>query len=362
MAGSPVPHRRQVEEETRRVLEAFLQSTLTFEETGAPGHVGRSYHDPQSYMHRSPTEHSRQCPSWNSVHEINRVEESKHGFRTSIKRLLQRRPSPRESPVDNMPPCKGGSLKRSKAGGEGGEGVHQKRTLSFKSLMRKKGASSGEKEACLESPRRPESLPLITCYCRKQGGQTNGCEAKDAELYTLVAQKLDHLVKQQQQVLSPVTANGVPSPIASSPITILPTETASHASDEPLGELNEKQKEQILQKLIAILEEQAGVINEEIETDPLLRNTLSRMSYRSFSRLADTFTSRVPPGITSPQLAKLALTMELTRKVAGINSHVVHTLMGYSMQYMDMFVPWVQQQGGWENIVTQEKIFDLQLD
>lgn len=123
---------------------------------------------------RSPTEHSRQCPSWNSVHEINRVEESKHGFRTSIKRLLQRRPSPRESPVDNMPPCKGGSLKRSKAGGEGGEGVHQKRTLSFKSLLRKKGASSGEKEACLESPRRPESLPLITCYCRKQGGQTNG--------------------------------------------------------------------------------------------------------------------------------------------------------------------------------------------
>lgn len=71
------------------------------------------------------------------------------------------------------------------------------------------------------------------------------------------------------------------------------------------------------------------------------------MSYRSFSRLADTFTSRVPPGVASPQLAQLALTMELTRKVAGINSHAVHTLMGYSLQYMDMFVPWVQQQGGW---------------
>lgn len=63
--------------------------------------------------------------------------------------------------------------------------------------------------------------------------------------------------------------------------------------------------------------------------------------------MAEAFTSRSPPGISSPQLAKLALTMELTRKVAGINSHAVHTLMGYSLQYMDMFVPWLQQQGGW---------------
>lgn len=79
----------------------------------------------------------------------------------------------------------------------------------------------------------------------------------------------------------------------------------------------------------------------------MLRNTISRLSYRSFSRLAEAFTSHTPPGIPSPQLAKLALTMELTRKVAGINSHAVHTIMGYSLQYMDMFVPWLQQQGGW---------------
>ncbi|KAJ6654806.1 hypothetical protein lerEdw1_006495 [Lerista edwardsae] len=339
MAGSPVPHRRQVQEETRRVLEAFLQRALSYGEAGAPGQVGRGYHNPRSYMHRSPTEHARQCPGWNAIHEeINRVEEGKHGFRTSIKRLLQRRPSPRGT-SDSLPPSKEGSLKRSHAGGKGGEGARQKRTFSFKSLLRKKGASSGEKGAssgengvCTEHPKRPESLPVVTCYCRKhdveyQGAQTNGCEAKDAELYTLVAQKLDHLVKQQQQVLSPIAANGLPSPIASSQISVLPTETASHTSGRLyLG---------------------------QIETDPLLRNTLSRMSYRSFSRLADTFTSRVSPGVASPQLAQLALTMELTRKVAGINSHVVHTLMGYSLQYMDMFVPWVQQQGGWATKVPE---------
>lgn len=113
------------------------------------------------------------------------MEEGKHGFRTSIKRLLQRRPSPRGT-SDGLPPSKEGSLKRSKAGGEGGEGAHQKRTLSFKSLLRKKGtssrekgASSGENGVCTENPKRPESLPVVTCYCRKygveyQGAQTNG--------------------------------------------------------------------------------------------------------------------------------------------------------------------------------------------
>ncbi|KAH1180700.1 hypothetical protein KIL84_001634 [Mauremys mutica] len=79
----------------------------------------------------------------------------------------------------------------------------------------------------------------------------------------------------------------------------------------------------------------------------------------SFSRLAEAYTARADPGSSSPQLTRLALTMELTRKVAGINSHPVQTLMGYSLQYMDMFVPWLQQQGGWESIAGQDEMFEL---
>ncbi|XP_062993376.1 bcl-2-like protein 12 [Elgaria multicarinata webbii] len=370
MSKSPVPHRRQVEKETRRVLEAFLQGALSNGEAGPPGHVGGSYHDPESYMHRSPAEHGPQCPAWTPVHEeINRVEERKHGFRTSLKHLLRRRPSPRRpspcEPSDSLPSSKD-SLKRSKAGGEGGEGTRQKRAFSFKNLLRKKGATSEETAGPATPRQRPDSLPLDTCYCRKhpaeqQEPQAVDTSAEDDEFYTLVAQKLEHFVKQQQRI-SPVAATRLPSV---DQINTLPTDTVSSTPvnlEELQGGLDEKRKEQILQKLIALLEEQAGVINKEIEADPLLRSTVSRLSYRSFSRMAEVFTSRTPPGVSSPQLAKLALTMELTRKVAGINSHAVHTLMGYSLQYMDMFVPWLQQQGGWENIVAQDEIFDLQLD
>ncbi|XP_061444756.1 bcl-2-like protein 12 [Rhineura floridana] len=366
MAGSLGPPRRQVEEETRLVLEAFLQRALSNGEAETLGHVGGSYYDPRRYMHSSPAEHAQQCPAWSPVHEeINRVEETKHGFRTSIKRLLQRRHSPR-SPSDSQTSPRG-SLKRPKAGAEIGEGACQKRTFSFKNFLRKKGTSLGEAAGSSGPPRRPDSLPVVTCYCRKHPSEqqeplANDGEAESAELYTLVAEKLDHLVK-QQQLMSPSVAKKLPSPTEK--INTLPTDPVSSTpvnSEELPGELDERQKEQILQKLIALLEEQAGVINKEIEADPLLRNTVSRMSYRSFSRLAEAFTSRAPPGVPSPQLAKLALTMELTRKVAGINSHAVHTLMGYSLQYMDMFVPWLQQHGGWKNIVAQDEIFDLQLD
>lgn len=345
------------------MLEAFLQGALSNGRAGSPpGHVGRGYHDPQSYMYRIPDEHAQHCPGWSSVHEeINRVEERKHGFRTSIKQLLRRRSGSRDAA--ETPPSSRNSLKRSKAGGEAAEDTRQKHSFSFKKLLRKKGAASEETPGDpAATPQRPDSLPLDTGFCQNQPleqKETEGTDEEGVEFYTLVAQKLDHLVK-QQQLVSPVAAKSLPSPIGQS--NTLPPDALPGTPEELQRELDEKQKEQILQKLIALLEEQAGVFNKEIEADPFLRNTLSRMSYRSFSRLAEAFTSRTPPSIPSPQLAKLALTMELTRKVAGINSHTVHTLMGYSLQYMDMFVPWLQQQGGWESIVTQDEIFDLQLD
>ncbi|XP_007423159.1 bcl-2-like protein 12 [Python bivittatus] len=363
MAGSPVPPRRQVVEETRLVLEAFLQGALSSGEKGAPGHIGRGYHDPQSYMSRSPVEHALECPACSPAHEeSNSTEGKKHGFRTSIKHLLQKRSNSR-GPSDSLP-SSGDSLKKSKPGAEG---AHRKRPF-YKSLLKKKGAASAEIADPVAHPQRPDSLPLVTCYCRKQAAEPeevqiagNG-EAEGAEFYTLVAQKLDYFVKQQQWV-TPAAAKSSPSPTDLN--TTIPADTISgnSAALEKLpGESDEKQKEQILQKLVALLEEQAAIFNKKIEADPLLRNTISRLSYRSFTHLAEAFTSRTPPGVSSPQLAKLALTMELTRKVAGINSHTVHTVMGYSLQYMDMFIPWLQQQGGWESIVAQEEIFDLQLD
>ncbi|XP_059584190.1 bcl-2-like protein 12 isoform X4 [Alligator mississippiensis] len=293
MAGAPAPPRPRcrVQAETRLVLEAFLQGRGG---AGAPGHVGRSYHDPQRYAHRPLPEQastpggSLRPGSWTPLHEdINRVEERKHGFKTSVKKLLQRRASPRHSPPGPLP-ARGDSLKRQK-GGEGEEGGRRRypRSFSFKGLLRRKGLAREEQDPHpppSPSSLRPTSLPVTPCYC------------------------------------TDLPALGQQDPTAQAP-TDHSSETAS-----------EQHREQVIQRLISLLEEQAEDINREMETDPVLRSTLSRMSFHGFSQLAEAFAARAPPSSPSPQLTRLALTMELTRRVAGISNHAVQTLMGYSLQ------------------------------
>ncbi|XP_029440423.1 bcl-2-like protein 12 isoform X3 [Rhinatrema bivittatum] len=175
----------------------------------------------------------------------------------------------------------------------------------------------------------------------------------------MAAKKLDKLIK-QQKLKSPETPNGL--------FHAGSKENIQTENNNLPAEDSAQTKEEIIHKLVALLKEQAAVINEQISENPVLRNTLNRMSYRSFTRLAEAFTSQADKtenraeAAVSPKLIKIALTMELTRKVAGFSNHAVHTLMGYSLQYMDMFIPWLQQQGGWENIILQEDIPDFQID
>ncbi|XP_030400902.1 bcl-2-like protein 12 isoform X2 [Gopherus evgoodei] len=339
--AAPPEQRGRLQEETRLVLEAFLRGALG--QRPPLGHVGGSYHDPHCYAHRRPVE-LRGAPApggaWTPLHEeISRVEERKHGFKTSMKRLLLRRISPRRDPPGAEP---------RKGPKEGGEGRPKHgRGFSFRGVLRRKGPPREETEPPPPLSAPPNSLPVTPCYCSdtltaQPDPPPLGRVAEDPEFYARVARKLDRLVKRQRS--GPGTPSGVLSPgVMAGPLSP-ELGPGPPAPPEPASETH---KEQVIRRLVALLEEQAGVINEEIEADPLLRSSLSRLSYRSFSRLAEAYTARADPGSPSPQLTRLALTMELTRKVAGINSHPVQTLMGYSLQYMDMFVPWLQQQGGW---------------
>ncbi|XP_069461320.1 bcl-2-like protein 12 isoform X3 [Ambystoma mexicanum] len=123
---APVMNRTRIKEETKLVLEAFLKRSLS-QEGPSVGHVGRVYHDHTKYSSRSsPKGHrngslkhhgrslerngcahivgeNEECKgiyksgSWRSIHEeINRAEESKHGFKTGIKRLLRRHSQTKE--------------------------------------------------------------------------------------------------------------------------------------------------------------------------------------------------------------------------------------------------------------------------
>ncbi|KAM3921079.1 bcl-2-like protein 12 isoform 2-T2 [Leptodactylus fuscus] len=439
----------KVKEETKHVLEAFLKRSLSQDEGRNLGHVGRAYHDHKKYSQRvgheeckdlflkktkksdrrkrskepekdersrSPTFDDQAAHghpgTWNSLHEeINRVEETKHGFKTNIKKLLRKpsqtkekagTPKERNGSIHSKSrdsidvllddhgkgAAKRDSLKRPKSPNPllactvasssislseedrqheleshdkhlpNGNAKKLSRSFSIKRLLKKK--TPKENNVSTDStPARPNSLPVKPCYDEYHSPVQETGKLEDPEIYSLAAKKLETLIK-QKKVKSPQEPQTIPS----APLFSLGDNNNVTSDDRPAAE----NKDEVIRKLVALLQEQAVVINEKISKDPFLRNTLSRMSYGSFFRLAEVFTSEAEMekneagSSVSPELTKIALTMELTRKVAGINSHAVHTLMGYSLQYMDMFVPWLQKQGGWEKIVSHGDISDLQID
>ncbi|XP_053515689.1 bcl-2-like protein 12 isoform X4 [Artibeus jamaicensis] len=193
-----------------------------------------------------------------------------------------------------------------------------------------------------ESPR-PCSLPLRPCYGPQPGPAT-------PDFYALVAQRLEELV--QEQLRSP------PSPeLQGAPAT---------------------EKEALLRRLVALLEEEAEVINQktlllppsapQLASDPVLHRKLARLSAGSFARLVELFSSREgsprpslpscprPPPPSPEPLARLALAMELSRRVARLGG----TLAGLSVEHVHSFTPWIQAHGGWEGILAVSPV-DLNL-
>ncbi|XP_069461313.1 bcl-2-like protein 12 isoform X2 [Ambystoma mexicanum] len=447
---APVMNRTRIKEETKLVLEAFLKRSLS-QEGPSVGHVGRVYHDHTKYSSRSsPKGHrngslkhhgrslerngcahivgeNEECKgiyksgSWRSIHEeINRAEESKHGFKTGIKRLLRRHsqtkekshphklkggetPSKSRDSLDGVleesqiGPGRGDSLKRPKTPNlflacavapsdpfdpqeqsmyvaatekSSSQGASRKsgKSFSLKKLFKMKH-SAKDTDKGLPHANRPRTLSVQHCYEEAHPERLpTAIGGDDPAIYTVAAKRLDKLVR-QQKVRSPTielqglvfhSGGGDPLDQESAEQRMRKQIPENNNTQTTVQELN---KEEVVQRLVALLQEQAVVINQQIDEDPMLRGALNRMSYRSFSRLAEVFTSQaeVPAPeelAVSPELTKIALTMELTRKVAGINSHPVQTLMGYSMEYMDMFVPWLQKQGGWESIMSQDDVLD----
>ncbi|XP_077115890.1 bcl-2-like protein 12 [Ranitomeya variabilis] len=436
----------KVKAETKCVLEAFLKRSLSQDEGRDLGHVGRSYHDPKKYSHRLNHEESKELfpkkskksdrkrskeperdersrspafgespaqgrhGTWNSLHEeINRVEETKHGFKTNIKKLLKkpgqvkekggslkdRNGSVQSKSKDSIEAvledhgkatAKGDSIKRPKSPNpllactvmtsttslteedqkQYDTSSYEKylpkkpsRSFSLKKLLKKKTHKENTPEVDFK-PARPDFLPVKSWNEEPYAPIQETGRLEDSEIYSLAAEKLETLLK-HKRLKSPQEPQKGPAP----PVFVLQGNNNNVTTDDgPAAE----DKDEVIRKLVALLQEQAVVINAKISKDPFLRNTLSRMSYGSFFRLAEVFTRDAEVekdeagSSVSPELTKIALTMELTRKVAGINSHAVHTLMGYSLQYMDMFVPWLQKQGGWEKLVSDGDISDLQID
>ncbi|XP_041033452.1 uncharacterized protein LOC121271536 [Carcharodon carcharias] len=345
------------------------------------------------------TEGTEDNIEWDTTdEEIAQAEEKKHAFRTTIKKLIKRQRKKKSNDdsdkkskdsldlLDDHGPGKYGSkvdsksnsLKRQKSpkpliactvGSIDSVTSHAKEDTAeesskqsskksgsqkFFNLFRKQGKTE---DSFLEkgqepepSTPRPNTLPLMT----EQLNNMDIGKNENVEFYSKVAKKLDKLA--QQYCAQTVIDRMSPSIEVDAPERVNNNIAQNAMTD----------KEKMIEKIVLLLQRQGDGINEKIKEDPLLQRTMSRMSYRSFSHLVEVFTANVEEQhkgpTTSPELTKIALTMELTRRVAGISSHPVQQLMGYTMQYMDMFVPWLQENGGWTVVLPLEDESEHQID
>lgn len=96
----------------------------------------------------------------------------------------------------------------------------------------------------------------------------------------------------------------------------------------------------------------------QIQSDPFLRSSLTRLSYASFAKLLDAFgssqVSEAPalPPAASPTLQRMAVTMEVSRRI--VTATGAQRMQGYAECYMETFVPWVKSRGGWVSDVIKK--------
>ncbi|XP_032868992.1 bcl-2-like protein 12 [Amblyraja radiata] len=395
--------RKMLKSETQLVMEAFLRRVQN--EGASVGHIGRCYHDSRKFKAKTPDSQDgniiypiRQKKSshkgsleredeekgrsvkhlqehedagWGtSDEEICQAEEKKHGFKTAIKKLIKRQKSKKGSEKTKVSQefldgdrtvekssrsnSKANSLKRQKSirpsidylversdplPSDTEDISKQKKSGQQKFLnFFRKGTKKSDKKSQTSPPKSPRPTTLALNLPTP--------DLEPLEFYSEVAKKLDQLAQeycshtggdQQTPVIPQAPSQGIIDP--------------------------QTLKEKEIGRIVMMLQEQGDEINEKMKDDPLLQR---HMSYHSFRRLIEVFTASVEGQImdpaTSPELTKIVLTMELTRRVAGISSHPVQQLMGYSMDYMDMFVPWLQQQGGWETVLHSDDVSEHQID
>ncbi|XP_067303457.1 apoptosis facilitator Bcl-2-like protein 14 [Pseudorasbora parva] len=92
-------------------------------------------------------------------------------------------------------------------------------------------------------------------------------------------------------------------------------------------------------RIISLLKQHGDVIDQKISRNKSVQNFLQKLTYSSFQQLADRYIAQIPnplPQTTdaSPELVRLAFTMDFTAKVAGLCSHTVGRIMGFGYQYL----------------------------
>ncbi|XP_058627293.1 uncharacterized protein bcl2l12 isoform X2 [Onychostoma macrolepis] len=360
----------EIKAETRLVLKSFLRQSLSIPAGERPGRIGGEYNDPHKYSASTKDKVKKDANEWDSLdEEISAAEEKKHGIKNLIKRRLKSRssmirrakkdgssdPTPNNTlekqnqPGQSDKPSTNGthSLPRKKeeeiftpssASEEEGDrkagdkNKKKKKKLKISDILKKVSFKKEEPR-----PQRPASLPFKGATGVSQPEDHPASPSHPPEFYDGVAETLDRIAqKHSVKKKSPVKPEPVPST------------------------LKDNDKEFVVQQLVQILTSEGDAINEKISANPFLRSTLSRLSYPSFAKLLDTYASQSEeppaPAPVSPTLRRLAITMDVSRRV--VTATGVQRLTGYAECYMESFAPWVRSHGGWGNIAQLDEVLE----
>ncbi|XP_016302563.1 cylicin-1-like [Sinocyclocheilus anshuiensis] len=364
----------EIKAEARLVLKSFLRHSLSIPPGERPGRIGGEYKDPNKYSASKKDKIKKDANGWDSLdEEISAAEEKKHGIKNVIKRRLRSRSSmirrakkdgssdltpnntlekqsqpgqsdkpstngthslPRKTEEEIFTPSSASEEEGDKKSGD--KNKKKKKKLKISDLFKKVSFKREEPR-----PQRPASLPFKGATDVSQPEDHPVSPSHPPEFYDGVAETLDRIAqKHSVKKKSPVKPEPAPST------------------------LKDNGKEAVVQQLVQILTSEGDAINEKINVNPFLRSTLTRLSYPSFAKLLDTYASQSEeppapapaPAPVSPTLRRLAITMDVSRRV--VTATGVQRLTGYAERYMESFAPWVRSHGGWGNIAQLDEVLE----
>lgn len=337
---------REIRAETHLVLQAFLHRTISIPVTERPGTIGGAYRDHNKFSASSKPQ-PKAKDGWDSqAEEVNSADEKNSGFKDFIKQLPRYNSSRRaakdpKGSLDRDNKTKPSHLRdqieddvvspSSTSEDEDSEKKQQKKLSrkKFKKKLSKIFKLKLEKEKDKEGPGSPPQRPTTLSIAKEpEPTPTLVSPNHPPEFYDEVAEKLEKIAQRSTSVKK-----------------LSPTLAAS-------------EKDAVVQQLAQVLSLEGDSINTKIQSDPFLRSSLTRLSYASFAKLLDTFSSiqvsgapTLPP-TASPTLRRMAVTMEVSRRI--VTATGTQRMQGYAECYMETFAPWVKSHGGWENVVHLE--------
>ncbi|XP_040822883.1 apoptosis facilitator Bcl-2-like protein 14 isoform X2 [Ochotona curzoniae] len=116
------------------------------------------------------------------------------------------------------------------------------------------------------------------------------------------------------------------------------------------------EEDEIIARIVELLKCSGDQLDKELKMDMTLKRKLPQeLSYSDVKKITDQFLKGVDTRGESEVKAqgfKAALAIDAIAKLTAIDNHPMNKVLGFGAKYLkENFSPWIQQHGGWENIL-----------